>query len=189
MSQEKEVWALASPLGGTGFAIAVWTVGLAFSGWVDLSTAIAPAIMSLLFFAGMAQFIVGIIEFRRGSHALGFVHGSYGTFGIMTGIMFIITMGLHWFEFPSGLGAAWYWIAWGIISLILTATSWPVSKLFALDLFILAITFFFFAGGAFSEIALRIGAYLCLFLAIFTWYLVAAFSVNTSFGKKVIPVF
>jgi succinate-acetate transporter protein len=188
MAEEKSEWALASPLGGTGFGMAVWTVGFAFSGLIPVGAGLASAAVNLLWFAGFAQFIAAIIEFRRGSHALGYTHGSYGIFGLATGFMFYTTLGTGTFTFPVAAAMAWYWIGWALISVILAVTTIPVSKMFSVDLWWLAIVFVLFAAGSYSILITHIAAWMLIAMALYTWYIVAAFSINTSFGKNIVPV-
>jgi succinate-acetate transporter protein len=190
MTEEKgePFWALASPLGGTGFAMTVWVVGFVFSGIVMPSSGIAAAAVNLLIFAGLTQFVAGIIEFRRGSHALGYTHGSYGAFGISTGLLFYTTLGCNIFPFPDPATMAMYWIGWAIITVILAITTIPVSKMFSIALWWLVIVFILFAIGGYSTPILNIGGYLTSALGLYTFYVVAAFSINTSFGKNIIPI-
>jgi len=177
--------ALASPLGGMGFAMTCWCVGFSFTGIIP--DGFAMALPMALLFAGLAQFIVGFVELARGSHALGVCHGIYGVWGMGTALMFYTTFaGLVTAASPEAMAV--YWSGWAIITVIVAVICWPVSKYFSVVLWVLVADFVLFALASFAPAALPIGAWLTVFTGVICWYVVAAFTINTSFGKTVLPV-
>ncbi len=186
MSDEVK-WALASPLGGAGFGMACFTTGFSFTGLFPVSEGFAMFLPMVLLYAGLAQFVAGIIEFARGSHGLGFTHGTYGVWGMGTALLFYTQL-MNIVPAASSPAMAVYWTGWAIITIILTGTTWPISKMFSGALAWLVIVFLLFAGSTVSPGLLPIAAWLTVLLALYVWYIVAAFSINTSFGRQVLPV-
>lgn len=188
MSGSSEVkWALASPLGGAGFGMACFTTGFAFTGLFPASEGFAMFLPMVLLYAGVAQFIAGIIEFARGSHGLGFTHGTYGVWGMGTALLFYSQLaGLV--PPASGPAMAVYWIGWAIITAVLVGTTWPISKMFSGALMWLVIVFILFAASTAYAPITPVAGWLTVLLGLYVWYVVAAFSINTSFGRKVLPV-
>ncbi|MBA7707131.1 Succinate-acetate/proton symporter SatP [subsurface metagenome] len=177
--------ALASPLGGMGFAMTCWCIGFSFTGIIP--DGFAMALPMALLFAGLAQFIVGFVELIRGQHALGICHGTFGVWGMGTALMFYTTSaGLVPAASPEAMAV--YWGGWAIITGIIAIICWPVSKYFSLVLWVLMADFVLFLLASFVPEALQIGAWLTVFTGVFCWYVVAAFTINTSFGRPVLPV-
>ena len=184
---EESGWALASPLGGAGFGMATFTVGFSFTGLYPVNDGFAMFLPMVLMYAGFAQFVAGVIEFARGSHGLGFTHCTYGVWGMGTAIMFY-TQFMKIVPPASPQAMAVYWIGWAIITIILTGTTWPISKMFSGALAWLVIVFLLFAGSTVSPELLPIAAWLTVLLGLYVWYIVAAFSINTEFGRQILPV-
>lgn len=182
-------WALASPLGGCGFAMACFTVGWTFSGTFPIAEGVAMSLPMALFFAGLAQFIVGFVELARGVHSLGFCHGTYGVWGIGTAYMFYT--GFLGVVTPASAPAmAVYWAGWAIITTIIAATVYPLSKWFCTALIWLTVCFAVFSIGSGLEnmSIIHFGGWITMLLGLYTWYVVAAFSINESFERTVLPV-
>lgn len=182
-------WALASPLGGCGFAMACFTVGWTFSGTFPVGEGVAMSLPMALFFAGMAQFIAGMIEFARGVHCLGFCHGTYGVWGIGTAFMFYT--GFAGLVNPASAPAMGvYWAGWAIITAIVAASVYPLSKWFCTALIWLVVCFASFSVGSGLQMSsiVHFGGWITMLLGLYTWYVVAAFSVNESFERTVLPV-
>lgn len=186
-SETAPSWALASPIGGAGFGMATFLVGFAYTGLFPTEGGTATAFMMVMFFAGLAQGVAGLIELRRGSHALGFVHSTYGAWGLGQG-MIVLMLGAGWLSPPSAAGWAIYWAAWGILTLILTVTIYPTSKYFTYVLAWLAVLFFLLAAGQYYQGLLPVFGYGLVIDALAAWYVVAAFSINESWGRNVLPV-
>lgn len=186
MSKSNSI-ALASPLGGCGFAMTCFVTGFTFTGIYPVEEGIAMVLPMMLLFAGISQYIVGILEFCRGNHALGFCHGAYGIWGTGTAVLFYtIFAGLV--PEPTAVAMAIYWAGWAIITCILTASCWPVSKCFATVLAWLAVCFILFSIGAFYPLITQVGGWATIIDGFGAWYCVAAFSINTSFGKNILPI-
>jgi succinate-acetate transporter protein len=179
--------ALASPLGGSGFGMACLCVGFSFTGIYPVEEGLAMALPMALLFAGLAQFVASILEFCRGSHALGYCHGAYGIWGMGTAIMFYTQLaGLV--PAADATAMAVYWGCWAVLTVIITVTCWPTSKAFAGVLALLVVCFALFSAGAFSPLITKVGAWATVVDGLSAWYCVAAFSINTSFGRKVLPI-
>lgn len=187
MANEKRTIALASPLGGSGFGITCLCVGFSFTGIYPVEEGLAMALSMALLFAGLAQFVAGILEFCRNEHALGYCHGTYGIWGMGTAVLFYTQLaGLVPAAGASAMAV--YWGCWAVLTVIITITCWPTSKWFAAVLALLALCFALFSAGAFFPTITVIGAWATIICGLSAWYCVAAFSFMTSFGRKILPV-
>ena len=186
MANNNEI-ALASPLGGMGYAFTASITGLTFTGMLGDITGSLTAVLPIMFlFAGFGQFCVGIVELVRGQHALGVCHGSYGIWGMSTAAVFY-TQFMGMAAPPAGAMCA-FWIGWLIVTIIISTSIWPVSKMFSGVLILLAIVFVLFAISAFVPVFAVIGGWTCLVDGLYCFYVVAAFNINTQFGRTVLWV-
>lgn len=179
--------ALASPLGGMGYAFTASITGIAFTGVLGDITGSLTAVLPIMFlFAGFAQFCVGILELVRGQHALGVCHGSYGIWGMATGALFY-TQFMGMAAPPAGAMAA-YWFGWALVTLIIATGVWPVSKMFSIVLYWLLVAFVLFAISSWIPVFATIGGWVTLGNGLYCFYVVAAFHINTQWGRPVLFV-
>jgi len=180
-------FALASPIGGAGFGMATFLIGMAYTGLFATNGGLATGFMMAMFFAGLVQGIAGLIELRRGSHALGFTHSIYGAWGLGQG-MLVLGLGAGWLPAPSPAGWATYWFAWAIVTVIVAITIYPTSKWFSYVVWWLAICFLLLTAGQYMTGLLPIFGIALVIDALAAWYVTAAFSINESWGQSVVPV-
>ncbi len=115
-----------APLGLMGFAMTTILLNIHNLGCFPLSAAI---ISMGIFYGGLAQIIVGIMEFKRGN--------SFGTTAFLSYGMFWISLVAIWLLPETGFTKAaatepafvgWYLFLWGVFSFFMWIGTWGKSK-------------------------------------------------------------
>ncbi len=78
-----------APLGLWGFATGTWVTGTVIAGKFP-ETALIGTIPVLLIFAGIAQFIAGLIAFRRANILAASAFCCFGSFNVLTALLFAL---------------------------------------------------------------------------------------------------
>ena len=179
-----------APLGLAGFGITTLLLSLVNAKILPATT--EEGVMALaLTVGGLAQLLAGMWAFRRGNTFAGTAFTAYGAF---------------WFSFfllvnvfiPQMKGAAvadinsfvgWYLLAWGIFTAYMLIASLAGAKAVSLVFFLLAITFFVLAIGAFSATSgiTQVGGVVGLLTAIAAIYASFADVTNANFKRRVLP--
>jgi uncharacterized protein len=76
VEEKPEWWASPATLGLFGFGMTTILAGLFVGGWISAGPVLAMA----LFYGGTAQFLAGVIAFRKGNMFAGSAFASYGMF-------------------------------------------------------------------------------------------------------------
>lgn len=182
-----------APLGLLGFGLSTVLLNLHNTGLFALDT----MIMAMgIFFGGIAQVIVGKMEWKK-NNMFGLVaFSSYGFFWlILVCLMVLPKLGIG--EAPTKLSMGWFLTVWGILSLGLFIATFNLAKmmriLFAtvVVLFALLATADFLAAAGNSaaktfQVLAGINGVACGSLAI---YLALAMVINETHCKKILPLF
>lgn len=175
------------PLGLMGFGLTTVLLNLHNAGLFPVDV----MIMAMgIFYGGLAQVIVGIMEWKK--------NNIFGTVAFTSYGLFWISLVAIWMLPKTGLGAAptelsmgWYLALWGLFTLVLFIASLKTNKALAFVFFLVFALFSFLALKDFTgvkEIGLLAGytGILCGFSAI---YVAAAEILNTMYAKTVLPLF
>jgi succinate-acetate transporter protein len=142
-----------------------------------------------IFYGGIAQIIMGLIDFKRGNFFGATAFTSYGVFWL--GFAFYTV--LNWLGIVNaGTGELAAWMAmWGLFTVYMAIGSLKLdSKALSVVLSTLTITFFLLAGAFASEstILLRIAGAVGVFTGFCAIYTSAGITLNSLYGKRMLPI-
>lgn len=191
--QERAEASIGEPgaLGLFGFAVGTLVIAIPLSGLVPLKTGVLAALAPVLVFAGIAQFIAGLVAFRKGNTFAGTAFGVYGANNTLIATYYLFqSAGV----FPSNadtkllIGIELFCFAY--ISLILAVAASKVNLEFVGILLALVPGFGLVAvsnvGGS-SSIG-DVGGYFLILSAGLAFYGASALVVNSAFQRPVLPL-
>jgi uncharacterized protein len=187
VEEKPEWWASPATLGLFGFGMTTILAGLNVGGWISAGPVLAMA----LFYGGTAQFLAGVIAFRKGNMFAGSAFASYGMFW----------WAFNWFNTQYGGSTTDYAVAafmfvWFLVTLtfLLSAPKHGIGvTLVFLTLTIafvlLTVLFWWLASGTTvaKSTSEAFGAEIILtgFLA---WLTGTADVTNWNYGRKILPL-
>jgi succinate-acetate transporter protein len=177
-----------------GFAVGTFIVAFPVAGVVPTSAFMAT-FPPVFIFAGVAQFIGGLIAFRRGNTFAGTAFGVYGANNVVVATYFLLQ---HLKIVPTTPGSpgmqmlALELLCFAFITLVLTAAAARLNATFVLILLPLCAGFAL-AGAAdltasVSPIVGHIGGYFLMASAAIAAYAAAAMVVNSTWKRNVLPL-
>lgn len=176
-------WAV-SAFATTSFMLGMYNAGLLHSGGVAV---VFPA---AFFFGGMIQIIVGILEVMRGNLFGAVVFGTYGPFWVIFAAI------ETWFGkqlAPADVGSAisLFLAMFAVLTfyffLASLRTDWVLVVIFAL--IFIALVLLSIGAGSGVQLYTVIGGWVTLIFAVIAWYHAAGDLINSTFTKKVVPLF
>lgn len=179
------------PLGLAGFAMTTFVLSVFNAGLITTSALVAVVLPLALFYGGLAQFVAGLWEFRKGN-----------TFGALA----FCSFGAFWLSFAAyvkyvepGLGGAakahvatgLYLLAWAIFTGYMTIAAARVNGAVLSVFVFLTLTFVALTIGIWSQTSAitKLGGWLGLITAALAWYASCAVVVNSTWKRTVLPVF
>ncbi len=187
MSDEKAL-ANVGALGLGGFALSTFILNIVNAGWVDPKT-IGIVMPVALFYGGLAQFMAGMWDVRRGDTFGATCFSSYGAFWMGLAVFFFLKLaGVAGFADVTPAGVAIVLIAWGIFTFYATIASLKLPKAITWVFITLTILFFLLAIGEFVPIVHTIAGYEGVLCALIAWYASAGILINTVHGRTVLPL-
>lgn len=184
--KEQHAWADPSPLGLAAFAIVTFISALINTHLIPVG--VSPLLISLgFFYGGVAQVIVGLIEFRRHNSFGGTAFTSYGFFWVTVSTMDFLQM-MHWLDFGSDKSTAMgvHLLAWTILTVYMWIGSFKIHRAMATTFTFLLITFICLTLTAFGITNSAIAGYFGLITAFCAWYMSAAGIINPLFGREIL---
>ncbi len=182
--------ALANPgaLGLGGFALSTFILNIVNAGLVDAAT-LGLVMPIAMFYGGLAQFLAGMWEVRRGDTFGATCFSSFGAFWMgLAAFFFFRLAGVQAFVDVPPAGIAVVLIAWGIFTGYATVASlklpWAVTWVFIT----LTILFFLLAIGEFIPIVHRVAGYEGILCSLIAWYASAGILINTVHGRTILPL-
>jgi succinate-acetate transporter protein len=182
----KDTTANPAPLGLLAFGMTTVLLNLSNAGVYTLGTMILGM---GLFYGGLAQVIVGIMEWKKGNtfRTLAFI--SYGLFWLS--FVFLKVGGnLSWFEAPEIGAVVAYLVVWGIFTTVMFFGTLKSNRVLQFVFASLAVLFFLLAiadatGAGWIMIIAGIEGVICGASAIYTGL---AMVLNEVHGKEVLPL-
>lgn len=177
-----------APLGLAGFAATTFALSAVNAGILPKS--VEPLVVPIaLFYGGLAQFLAGMWEFRKGNT---FGATAFGTFGA-----FWMALALFMWEFAGKIPPAqaatatgMFLLVFTIFTVIILVAALKTNTALIVTLTLLLITFIALdiaeLGG--SAGAGVIGGWLGLVTAVVAWYTAMAGVCAATFGRPVLPV-
>lgn len=182
----KQETANPGPLGLMGFALTTILLNIHNAGLYPLDV----MIMGMgIFFGGFAQFVAGVMEWKRGNQFGAVAFMSYGSFWLSLVFIWIgsAVLGL---PKPSGVSMGFYLLMWGLFTLVFfiqTLNGATVGKILFFSLFtlFLLLSIHNFTG---SEVIGKIAGFEGIFCGFVAFYEASAVLINEKFGRKVLPL-
>ncbi|MDQ0381385.1 acetate uptake transporter [Amycolatopsis thermophila] len=178
-----------APLGLAAFAMTTFVLSVFNANLISNTTLEAVVLPLALFYGGLAQFLAGMWEFRKGN-----------TFGALA----FTSFGAFWLSFAAyvkfvepGLGASaatatgLFLLAWTIFTAYMTVAAARVSGAVLAVFVFLTLTFLFLTIGvwASSPAMAKVGGWLGLVTAVLAWYASFAGVTNFTWKRTLVPLF
>ena len=187
MSEERTL-ANVGALGLGGFALSTFILNIVNAGWVDAKT-IGIVMPVAMFYGGLAQFMAGMWDVKRGDTFGATCFSSFGAFWMgLAAFFFLKLAGVAGFVDVTPAGVAVVLIAWGIFTFYATIASLKLPKAVTWVFITLTILFFLLAIGEFVPIVHTIAGYEGVLCALIAWYASAGILINTTHGKTILPL-
>lgn len=179
-----------------GFAVGTFIIAWPISGFVSATTMLAT-IPPVLIFAGIAQFIGGLLAFRRGNAFAGTAFCSYGANNTVVAAFLIMMATGVISATPGSPGMktlALELFCFGYISLVLAMTATRLNATFVVILLALVPGFVMPAmanwyGTAIPAWVGHVGGYCLIASAAFAAYAASAMVLNSTWQRPVMPLF
>lgn len=176
-----------APLGLLGFGLTTVLLNLANAGAFSVDTMILAMGIA---YGGIAQIIVGAMEYKNGNTFGTVAFTSYGLFWWSLVLLFVLPK-FTGFAAPGAASLAAYFIMWGIFTFAMFFGTLKANRALQFVFLSLTILFFMLAGAQYADSTLfthitGIEGIICGFSAV---YLGVAEILNESFKKKVLPIY
>ncbi len=185
-----------APLGLWGFATGTWITGTVLAGLFP-ATALTATIPVLLIFAGLAQFIAGLIAFRRANVLAATAFCSFGSFNVLTATLFgLQAAGKLTTTGDPAILQGFVLESFGFIALALTLAALRTNVALVLTLLLLCAGYVLsgipniansVGSGTLGAIG-NVGGWVLIASAFFAYYTGMALVVNSSWRRTIFPV-
>ncbi len=183
----RDITAGAGALGLLGYGMTGALLGLANAGLIEVGSMILAMV---IFYGGIAQFVAGLMEWKKGNTYGMVAYASYGLFWFSFGALLLLpVLGLA--KTTGGPGAmAAYLALWGIFTTILFIGSLKMSKALQFVLGTLALLFFLLAVGSATgnSVFTVIGGYVGIISGFAAIYTALAPVLNDIYGRNIAPL-
>ncbi len=139
----KDTTANPAPLGLLAFGMTTVLLNLHNAGFFEFN---AMILGMGLFYGGMAQVVVGIMEWKKRNTFGLTAFGSYGFFWL-TLVALLVLPKLGWGDKSSNAAMEWYFLAWGVFTLLMFIGTLKLSRALQFVFGSLTILFFLLAIG------------------------------------------
>jgi len=171
-----------------GFALSTFILNIVNAGWVD-GTTIGIVMPVAMLYGGLAQFMAGMWDVRRGDIFGATCFTSFGAFWMGLALFFFMKFaGIQAFVDVPAAGVAVVLIAWGIFTFYATIASLKLPKAVTWVFITLTLLFFLLAIGEFVPVVHTIAGYEGVLCSLIAWYASAGILINTVHGRTVLPL-
>ena len=177
-----------APLGLAGFALTTFVLSMFNAGLVAQEG--EPVVFGLaLAYGGLAQFLAGMWEFRKGNTFGATAFSSYGAFWLSFWA-YVTFFATRIPEGNRGSAVGLYLIAWGIFTFYMWIASFRTNTAVMIVFLLLWITFVLLGIGdaAGNDSISKFGGWVGLATALAAFYASFAGVTNFTFGREVVPV-
>ncbi len=180
--------AIANPgaLGLAGFALTTLVLNVVNTGLIK-TEALGMVLPMGVFYGGLAQFMAGMWDIRRGDVFGGTCFSSFGAFWMGFALMLYLQLTGIMAPVPQG-GMVVFLIIWGIFTGYASIASLKVSKGVTAVFVTLTLLFFLLAAGEYSSVWHKIAGWEGLLCAGIAFYCSAAVLINGTWGREVLPL-
>jgi uncharacterized protein len=179
---------LANPgaLGLGAFAMTTFTLNIVNAGLISKDN-LGIVLPLGLFYGGLAQFMAGMWDVKRGDIFGATCFTSYAAFWMAVALMIVLEMNGVIQPVPRE-GMAVLFISWGLFSVYATIAAFKVSKAVFIVFVLLCILFFMLAIGEWNADIHKIAGYEGILTAVLAWYCSAGILINDMYGREVLPM-
>lgn len=182
----KDTTANPAPLGLAGFGLTTMLLNIHNAGYFELNTMI---VAMGIFYGGIAQVIVGIMEWKKNNTFGTVAFTSYGLFWLTLVAIWLIPGGAK-VEASSSASMATYLGLWGLFSAFLFIGTFKTNKalqvVFALVVVLFSLLSIAYATG--SEVIHKIAGYEGIVCGASALYAGMAQVLNEMYGKEILPI-
>ncbi len=177
----REWWANPAVVGLMGFATTTMATGLHNVGYWGAGPTLALAIA----FGGIAQFIAGIVDLRKGSIFGGSAFMAYGAFWVSLFVLDYVLprTGIT----PSPKDLLGYFIMWTLFTLSFFIASFKVGNHLAGLFGLLLLAYLLLDGVTLNIVPATAAGWEIFFTGLVAWYIASAILINGVHGKKILP--
>jgi len=175
-----------APLGLFAFATTTIMLCLHNAGVFGMSSAILGM---ALFFGGLAQLCVGIMEWKKGNTFGTVAFTSYGAFWLATAFLVALPK-LGWGDGPDANAFGAYLLVWGLFSLVLFIGTFKLSRALQAVFGTLVVTFILLGIGSIAGqgVITQVGGVLGIICGFCAFYTASGLVLNEVFQKTVLPL-
>jgi len=177
-----EWWSNPGPLGLMGFALTTMVTGLHNCGYLGAGPTLAMA----LAFGGTAQFIAGVIDFRKGNLFGGTAFCSYGAFWWSVYILVVILPPAGIKHNATDVGA--FFAVWAMFTFAFCLCVSKHGKFLTILFWLLFFAFVLLVGKEFGKVPKLIVGWEIVATGVLAWYIAMAVLVNSHFDRQVLPL-
>lgn len=176
-----------APWAVTAFGTTSFMIGMYQTHMLD-NRGIPIVLPAALFFGGLVQIIVAILEFIRGNLFAGAVFGTYGPFWVILGVFDTL--------YATGVPAvqlndanSLFLAMFAVISFYLAIASLRTDLVLTVIIWLIFIGLTVLAVGAGADNVdiTEAGGWIVLIFAVLAWYHAAGDIIESTFGRKVLP--
>jgi uncharacterized protein len=176
-----------APWAVTAFATTSFMIGMYQTHLLD-NRGFPIVLAAALFFGGLVQIIVAIMEFTRGNLFAGAVFGTYGPFWVILGVFNTL--------YAAGIPAvqlndanSLFLAMFAVISFYLAVASLRTDLVLTVIIWLIfvGLTVLAVGAGANSIDITEAGGWIVLVFAVLAWYHAAGDIIESTFGRKVLP--
>jgi succinate-acetate transporter protein len=175
-----------APLGLAGFGLTTLVLNIVNAGIIPKES-IGMVLPLGLFYGGLAQFLAGMWEFKKGNTFGATAFGSFGAFWMSFATMEILITNGTLAAVPDG-GIATFLIAWGIFTGFMSIGTFKISRALQVVFVTLTLLFFLLAIGVYSPTVHKIAGIEGIICALSALYTCAAIVINTTWKREVLPL-
>lgn len=175
-----------APLGLAAFGLTTLVLNIVNAGIISAES-IGMVLPLGIFYGGMAQFMAGMWEFKKGNTFGSTAFSSFGAFWIALGTMIILENAGIIASVPKE-GLAVFLIAWGIFTAYMFIGTLKLTRTLQMVFLTLTILFFLLAAGEFNTTIHKIAGYEGILCALSALYTSAAIVINETWGRDVLPL-
>jgi succinate-acetate transporter protein len=175
-----------APLGLMGFGMTTVLLNLHNAGLIAMSSMI---LAMGIFYGGLGQVIVGIMEWKKKNTFGTVAFTSYGLFWLSLVAMLVLPK-WNLATAPDKASVAWYLTVWGVFTLLMFFGTLRANLALMVVFGSLAILFFLLAAGDFTgnHAITTIAGIEGIFTGLSAMYLGIAQVLNESYGRTVLPI-
>jgi len=175
-----------APLGLAGFGLTTLVLNVVNAGIVPKES-VGMVLPLGLFYGGLAQFMAGMWEFKKGNTFGATAFGSFGAFWMSFATMEILIYNGALDPVPKG-GIAVFLVAWGIFTGFMSVGTFKINRALQVIFVTLTLLFFLLAIGVYSPVVHRIAGIEGIICALSALYTSAAIVINTTWEKEMLPL-